>query len=85
MASRRWRRAVSFVCAALLAGCAARPARLAAERGDRAALHDSIAARQRAGGLTNAEAACLARAVADHEVRAASGPEAVARVRDVRA
>jgi hypothetical protein len=56
----------------------------AAERGDRAALQTAIAAREKAGNLSNGDAACLAKAVAERELRAASGADAVDRVRDAR-
>jgi HEAT repeats len=66
------------------AACAASPAEQALERGDRAALHDVISARERAGSLSNREAERLARAVAESELRTASGADAVDRVRDAR-
>jgi hypothetical protein len=56
----------------------------AAQAGDRGALAGAVATRERAGDLSNGEAASLARAVADREVRSASGQDAVERVRDVR-
>jgi len=55
----------------------------AAQRGDRPALNEAIGPRQAVGNLSNGEAASLARAVADHEVRTASPQEASDRVRDV--
>ena len=62
--------------------CASSPAMRAAERGDRAALAEAVAAEARAGALSNREAAALARAVAAREIRIAEGPEAVERVHD---
>lgn len=56
----------------------------AVERGDRLALHDAISDRERTGSLSNAAAADVARAVAERELRAASGVDAVDRIRDVR-
>lgn len=66
------------------AACAGSPVMRAAERGDRAALAGELAAREKRGEVSNADAASLARAVADREVRAATGTDAVGRVRDVR-
>jgi hypothetical protein len=54
----------------------------AAQRGDRAALEQAIAVHERAGDLSNREAAALARAVADRELRIASSGDAVERVSD---
>jgi hypothetical protein len=68
-----------------LGGCAASPAQRAAERGDRAALHAAIAAREKTGDLSNGDAADLARAVAERDVREATGANAIDRVRDARA
>ena len=65
-------------------GCASTPAMHAAERGDRAALASAVFAAERTGELSNREAAGLARAVADREIRTA-GPQAVERVHDVAA
>ena len=65
-------------------GCAPSPAMKAAQGGDRSALHDALQARERAGDLSTREAASLARAVADREVRGAPAGEALDRVRDVR-
>jgi hypothetical protein len=70
--------------AGALLACATSPALRAAESGDRSALAGAVAARERAGNLSNGEAATLASAVAEREVRSASGPDAVERVRDVR-
>ena len=64
--------------------CAASPGQRAVERGDLAALRTVIAARERRGDLSNGDAAQLARIVAERELRAASGVEAVERVRDAR-
>jgi hypothetical protein len=68
----------------VLLACGASPAMRAAADGDRPRLASVVAAREAAGDLSNGEAASLAQAVAERELRAASGPEAVERVRDVR-
>jgi HEAT repeat protein len=68
----------------VLPSCAASPALRAAEAGDRPALASAVGERERAGDLSNGDAASLARAVAEHELRGASGAEGVDRVRDVR-
>jgi hypothetical protein len=54
----------------------------AAERGDRVVLQRAILALERTGDLSNRGAAYLARAVAERELRAASGAGGVDRVRD---
>jgi hypothetical protein len=64
------------------AACSGSPAMRAAERGDRPALDEAIAARQAHGDLSNREAASLAKAVADREVRTASAQDGGDRVRD---
>jgi len=68
--------------AALSVACAPSPAMRAAERGDRAALHDAIATREATGTLSNGAAASLAREVAGRDIRSAPPDEASARVRD---
>ncbi len=70
------------VLGAALAGCASPPAARMAERGDYAALRDALAARQRAGNLSNDEAATIAASVVAQELRTPS-PDAVERVRDL--
>ena len=62
---------------AALGACTPSPAMRAAERGDRTALATA------AHGLTNHQAATLARIVADREVRAAPPADAPSRVHDV--
>jgi HEAT repeat protein len=62
--------------------CSGSLAMTAAERGDRRALNEAIAAREALGDLSNGQAASLARVVADREVRTAAAPEARDRVRD---
>ncbi len=57
----------------------------AAERGDLTALRVELGAREKAGDLSNGEAAKVARAVADRELRAAKGDDATKRVRETRA
>ena len=56
----------------------------AVQRDDRAALHRAIAMREATGSMSNREAAWLAKAVAEHEIGAAFGADAIDRVRDVR-
>lgn len=70
----------------LLAGCASSPAMRAAESGDRGSLSSALAAREKRGDLSNDEAAALAHAVADRDLRAGAGtPEqTLALVRDAR-
>lgn len=76
--------AVVGVVAALSCACAASPEQRAARRGDWSALHGAIGARERAGNVSNGEAASLAASVADRELRAASGPDAIELVGDAR-
>lgn len=76
------RAVASLVCAAS-AGCAASPAISAAQRGDRDALRAAVDRRERAGNLSTGEAACLAKTVADRDLRAPSLEEALARVRNL--
>ncbi len=64
--------------------CGASVAMRAAERGDVRALHTELLARERAGTMTNVEAADLARAVATREIEQAKGGDAALRVREVR-
>jgi HEAT repeat protein len=67
-------------------GCASSSPVRAAERGDLVALKSDILARQKAGSLDNREAAAIARAVAEREVRTTTDhTAALGRVRDVRA
>jgi HEAT repeat protein len=66
-----------------LLSCRPAPGLQAAAAGDRAALGATVLEHERSGDLSNRDAAALAFAVADREVRAAAGPEAVERVRDV--
>ena len=56
----------------------------AAERGDRPALYDAIAAREASRRMSNHDASCLAKAVAEHEIGVAAGTEAVDRIGDAR-
>jgi HEAT repeat protein len=65
------------------AGCAAPAAVRMADRGDYASLRAALAARQRAGDLSNDEAASIARSVVTEGLRSAPPPDAVSRVRDV--
>ncbi len=57
----------------------------AAESGDLKTLRAELGAREKAGDLSNREAAKVARAVADRELRAAKGEDATKRVRETRA
>jgi len=70
------------VLVAGVAACSASPAMRAAENGDRASLRAMIAARESRGSLSNREAASLARAVAERELKTTSPGDGVARVRD---
>jgi hypothetical protein len=66
-----------------LASCASSHALRAAKEGDYASLKAEIGRRHKAGSLSNAEAADLARAVAEREIRAARDKkDALARMRD---
>ena len=74
-----------FLLTALLCwpiACASSPAMRAAESGDRAALKSAVEQREKAANLSNREAAALALTVASREVRGATGPDALERVRD---
>lgn len=64
--------------------CAPSTAMLAVERGDRGALHDDLATRERLGNLGRREAAALAKAVAERELATAAPDDALERVRDLR-
>jgi hypothetical protein len=57
----------------------------AAESGDMAALRAELGAREKAGDLSNGEAAKVARVVAEREIRGAKGADAKKRVREARA
>jgi HEAT repeat protein len=70
---------------AFCAGCAGAPALSAARSGDRAALGAALGVRQKAGDLSAREAADLAQAVAERDLAAATGDQAVARVQELRA
>jgi hypothetical protein len=82
--SRSMCNAGTLAIALVVAGsaCSGSPAARAAAAGDRAALHDAIAAREGAGTLSNGEAARIAREVADHDLRSAPPAEAPDRIRD---
>jgi hypothetical protein len=73
---------LGFVAALVLAACGGSPAMRAAERGDLASLRAEIGAREKAGDLSNGEAAKVAHAVAEHELMSARGDEAPKRVRE---
>jgi len=76
----------AFIVSILLAGCASSPAMKAAESGDRATLGSVLATREKRGDVSNDEAASLAHAVADRDLRAGgTTPEqTLALVRDAR-
>ena len=65
------------------AGCAAPTGARLADRGDYVGLRDAMAARQRAGDLSNDEAASIARSVVAEQLRSAPPADAEARIRDV--
>lgn len=65
-----------------VAGCAAPTGARLADRGDYAGLRDAMAARQRAGNLSNDEAASIARSVVAEQLRSTPPGEAEARIRD---
>ena len=67
----------------LAGGCGGSPALRAAERGDRSALQQALAAQQTAGTLSNGEAASIAARVARRELLDALPADAPERVRDV--
>jgi hypothetical protein len=67
----------------LLVSCRSSPGVQAAAAGDRAALAAVVLEHEKAGDLSERDAAALAFAVADREVRAATGTDAADRVRDV--
>lgn len=69
----------------VLPGCAASPRMVrAAEDGDSKTLRTEIEARHKVGSLTNGEAAKVAHAVANREIKTARGEDAAKRVREVR-
>jgi HEAT repeat protein len=83
------RLALGFVSVAGLAvasgaaGCAASAGARLADRGDYAGLRDAMATRQRAGDLSNDEAASIARSVVAEQLRSTPPREAEARIREV--
>src|SRR5262245_43383661 len=64
--------------------CAGCPPLSAAESGARARLGTELATRQNEGHLSLGEAAAIARAVAEHDLRQARGDDAVVRVGEAR-
>ncbi|MGA7124570.1 MAG: hypothetical protein WBY94_30990, partial [Polyangiaceae bacterium] len=84
MASSQLSFSAAIAIAVATAACAATPGERAVARGDFAALRLVVAEREKKGDLSNAEAARLARAVAEHDLRAASAADAVDLVREVR-
>jgi hypothetical protein len=74
-----------LLAASTAAACGGSALIRAATSGDRPALDREIAAREKAGDLSNSQAAEVAKAVAEREIREAKGKDAVDRVRDVRA
>src|SRR5580704_17769781 len=75
---------VALVAIGATPACVASPAMLAAQRGDRAGLAQSLAERESHGSLSNGEAARLAQAVAERDLRSARGADALDRVRDAK-
>jgi hypothetical protein len=73
--------AVVLACAS----CGGSPLLRAAERGDRTAFRAELGSRQKAGNLSNSDAAKVAKAVAQRELAEAKPDAAVQRVKDVRA
>lgn len=84
VASWRLSFSAAIAIAVAAAACAATPGERAVARGDLAALRLVVAEREKKGDLSNAEAARLARAVAEHDLRAASAADAVDLVHEVR-
>jgi HEAT repeat protein len=78
------RRTWTLVLFTTVAACATSPAMRAAEGGDRVTLRDVLGKLERAGGVSNGEAASLAATVASRDLRVASGPDAALRVGEVR-
>ncbi|MGH7437316.1 MAG: HEAT repeat domain-containing protein [Polyangiaceae bacterium] len=72
-----------LVLLASAGGCAASTGARLADRGDYIGLRDAMAARQRAGDLSNDEAASIARSVVAEQIRSAPAADAEARIRDV--
>jgi len=64
--------------------CAPSDAVRAARHGDTTALQKAIAPQLRAGKLTDADAAAIARAVGEHEIAEAKGDSGVERLRELR-
>ena len=84
------RRRAFFVLAivaglALLEGCATPRSVKAASRGDISELRAAMAQEKTGGKLDRARVAAVAKAVAEHEIRAATGAEALARIDEARA
>jgi HEAT repeat protein len=82
-ASERRTWALGLLMGAVVA-CSPSPAMRAAERGDRVTLREVLERREKSGRVSNDEAASLATTVAARDLRAALGPDAVLRVREVR-
>jgi hypothetical protein len=79
-----WVGAVGVLVAGVaVAACAGPAAARMADRGDYAGLRNALAVRQKAGDLSNDEAASIAKSVVAAELRSAPPPDAAARVRDV--
>src|SRR5580692_8945329 len=64
--------------------CASSPGMQAAQDGDQKALASAVAVHEKRGDLSNADAASLARTVADRDLRAAKGGDALTLVRQAR-
>src|SRR5271166_7136077 len=78
------RRVWALALVTTVVACASSPAMRAAEHGDWGALREVLEKREKAGDVSNREAASLAATVAARELRSASGPDAVLRVREAR-
>jgi hypothetical protein len=74
-----------LAAASIGSGACSTPAAGFAERGDAASLSAALAARQRAGDLSNDEAASIARSVIEQGLRSAPASDAAERIRNVRA
>src|SRR5579859_3920433 len=76
--------ASAIAWATLVVACGGSAAMRAADRGDLGGLRSDLGARERAGAVSNREAADLAAIIAKREVALARPADAVERVRDVR-
>jgi hypothetical protein len=84
MPHRLTRRIAAALAIFGVTACAPSTAMLALERGDRGALHEDLATRERLGDLGRREAAALSKAVAEREIATAAPDDALDRLRDLR-